>query len=184
MWTDVVAWATHAHTIPRIKPNVTRNQRGVSEIAARPSCNESETEHEARIRSSRSCKFRDSRDSKMRMESGGCGTLQFRNFSSAANVRFAPCRISSNAEESLAGHFRRESGPRAYIYMCAFIGRIANCTYVKFACRSFASVSGAVARLPQCSRSSLSRPPSPAATVASPGSSADLRTKDHAGFSD
>lgn len=50
-------------------------------------------------------------------------------------------------------------------------------TYVRFSCRSFASVFGAAALLPQCSRSSLSRLPSPAAIVASPGSSADLRTK-------
>jgi len=50
-------------------------------------------------------------------------------------------------------------------------------TYVRFSCRSFASVSGAAVLLPQCSRSSLSRPPSPAAIVVSPGSSADLRTK-------
>lgn len=50
-------------------------------------------------------------------------------------------------------------------------------TYVRFSCCSFASVSGAAVILPQCSRSSLSHLPSPAAIVASPGSSADLRTK-------
>lgn len=47
-------------------------------------------------------------------------------------------------------------------------------TYVRFFCRSFANVSGAAVLLPQCSRSSLSRLPLPAAIVASPGSSADL----------
>lgn len=57
-------------------------------------------------------------------------------------------------------------------------------TYVKFSCCSFASVSAATVLLPQCSRNSLSRLPSPAVTAASPRSSADLRTKDHTGFSD
>lgn len=50
-------------------------------------------------------------------------------------------------------------------------------TYVRFSCRSFASVSGAAVLLPQCSRSSLSRLPSPAAIAASLGSSAGLWTK-------
>jgi len=50
-------------------------------------------------------------------------------------------------------------------------------TYVRFFCRSFASVSEAVVLLPQCSRSSLSRLLLPAAIVASPRSSADLWTK-------
>jgi len=50
-------------------------------------------------------------------------------------------------------------------------------TYVRFFCRSFASVFEVVVLLPQCSRSSLSRLLSPAAIAASPGSSADLWTK-------
>lgn len=51
-------------------------------------------------------------------------------------------------------------------------------TYGKLSFRFSASESGAVALPPLCSRSSLSRLPSPAAIVASPGSSVDLRAQD------
>lgn len=51
-------------------------------------------------------------------------------------------------------------------------------TYGKLSFRFSASESEVVALPPLCSRSSLSRLPSPAAIVASPGSSVDLRAQD------
>lgn len=51
-------------------------------------------------------------------------------------------------------------------------------TYEKLSFRSSSSGSEAAGLPPRCSRNSLSLLPSPAATAASPGSSADLRAQD------
>jgi len=87
-------------------------------------------------------------------------------------------RVGQAPESAPSRHFQRTNGnaePKTRTVM----EKIAKeQTYVKFSCRSFSSVSEAVVHLPPCSRNSLSLPPSPAVTVASLGSLADLWTED------
>jgi len=100
---------------------------------------------------------------------------------------------STSAKKRILGHFQQMGGDDAIHRRFADANqemrkdreKLAKIrTYVKFSCCSFASVSEAAAPLPQCSRNLLFRLPSPAVTAASPGSLADLRTKDHTRFSD